>query len=105
MQYIRLIFKNLLRSPVRTALTAFATVMLVLVVTLIWSILSFLDQATADLQKKKKAYDDAKAKRRDNILKQIADESFAAASTGAAPATSATVATPTSAAAGTSTAG
>ena len=48
MQYIRLIFKNLLRSPVRTALTAFATVMLVLVVTLIWSILSFLDQQTAE---------------------------------------------------------
>jgi len=37
-----------------------------------------LDQATGDLQKKKKAYDDAVAKRRDDILKQIADERFSA---------------------------
>ena len=35
------------------------------------------DQATADVQKKKKDYDDAKAKRRENILKQIAEEPFA----------------------------
>jgi hypothetical protein len=35
------------------------------------------EQATADAQKKKKDYDDAKAKRRDNILKQIAEEPFA----------------------------
>jgi putative ABC transport system permease protein len=48
MQYLRLIFKNLLRSPVRTALTALATIILVLVVTLIWSILSFIDQQTSE---------------------------------------------------------
>jgi hypothetical protein len=35
-----------------------------------------LDQATADAQKKKKDFDDAKTKRRENILKQIADEPF-----------------------------
>lgn len=35
------------------------------------------DQATADTQKKKKDYEDAKAKRRENILKQIAEEPFA----------------------------
>jgi len=35
-----------------------------------------LDQATADAQKKKKEFDDAKAKRGENILKQIAEEPF-----------------------------
>ncbi len=35
-----------------------------------------LDQGTADAQKKKKEFDDAKSKRRDNILKQIAQDPF-----------------------------
>jgi hypothetical protein len=43
-----------------------------------------LDQATADSQKKKKDYEDAKSKRRANILKQIADEPFNEAANGAA---------------------
>jgi hypothetical protein len=34
------------------------------------------EQGTADAQKKKKDYEDAKAKRRENILKQIAEEPF-----------------------------
>src|SRR5262245_38364663 len=38
-----IIFRNLRRNPVRTALTALATYVLVLVVTLIWSVLHFLD--------------------------------------------------------------
>ncbi len=48
MQLVRLIFKNLRRNLLRTALSATATVVLVFVVTLIWSILSFLDAATAE---------------------------------------------------------
>jgi hypothetical protein len=55
-----------------------------------------LDQATADLQKKKKAYDDAKAKRNDNILKQIAEESFPVAPSGAAASESQSGSTSTS---------
>jgi hypothetical protein len=35
------------------------------------------EQGTADAQKKKKDYEDAKAKRRENVLKQIAEEPFA----------------------------
>ena len=34
------------------------------------------DQANTDLQKKKKAYDDADSGRRDNIIKQIGDQQF-----------------------------
>jgi len=45
------------------------------------------DQANTDLQKKKKAYDDADSARRDNIIKQIGDQQFtqAAAAGGGAP--------------------
>jgi hypothetical protein len=45
------------------------------------------DQANTDLQKKKKAYDDADSARRDNIIKQIGDQQFtqAAAAGGEAP--------------------
>lgn len=42
-----------------------------------------LDQESATAQKKKKEYEDALAKRRENILKQIADEPFPVLATGA----------------------
>jgi putative ABC transport system permease protein len=48
MQFIRLILKNLRRNLLRTTLTSLGTILLVFVVTLVWSILSFLDQATAE---------------------------------------------------------
>ncbi len=43
-----LVAQNLLRNPLRTILTMLGTMMLVMVVTLVWSILTFLDQATAE---------------------------------------------------------
>ena len=48
MQFIRLILKNLRRNLLRTFLTAIGTIALVFVVTLVWSILSFLDNVTAE---------------------------------------------------------
>ncbi len=48
MPLLRLIFKNLRRNVLRTILTALGTIALVCVVTLIWSILSLLDQVTAE---------------------------------------------------------
>jgi putative ABC transport system permease protein len=48
MKLFKLIFKNLGRNLLRTTLTAMGTVVLVFVVTLIWSILYFLDAATSD---------------------------------------------------------
>lgn len=48
MQFIRLILKNLRRNIVRTILTALGTMALVFVVTLVWTILSSLDKATAE---------------------------------------------------------
>jgi len=50
MRFLVLILKNLSRNRVRTILTSLGTVVLVLVVTLIWSVLSFLDEATSDKQ-------------------------------------------------------
>jgi len=43
-----IIFKNLRRNLLRTALTSMGTMVLVLVITLIWSVLYFLDNAMAD---------------------------------------------------------
>lgn len=48
MQIAKLILKNIARNPLRTLLTSMGTMVLVLVVTLIWSVLSFLQAATAD---------------------------------------------------------
>ncbi len=48
MKYFLLILKNVGRNPLRTLLTALGTMMLVFVVTLVWSILSFLDDVTAE---------------------------------------------------------
>jgi putative ABC transport system permease protein len=48
MQFIRLVLKNLRRNLLRTILTTFGTVALVFVVTLVWSILSFLDKMTEE---------------------------------------------------------
>lgn len=47
MKYLRLIVENALRNPVRTVLTTLGTMVLVFVVTMVWSILSFLDSETA----------------------------------------------------------
>src|SRR5262249_24397212 len=46
--YAMLMGKSLLRNWLRTGLTAFATMVLVLVITLVWTVLGFLDQITAD---------------------------------------------------------
>jgi putative ABC transport system permease protein len=48
MKFIRLILKNVRRNLLRTILMSLGTIALVCVVTLIWSILSFLDQVTAE---------------------------------------------------------
>lgn len=45
MKFVGLIFKNIRRNLVRTILTSLGTMMLVFVVTLVWSILSFLNVA------------------------------------------------------------
>ena len=48
MKYLLLIAKNLRRNRTRSLLTAAGTMILVLVVSLVWSILSFLDGATTE---------------------------------------------------------
>jgi putative ABC transport system permease protein len=55
MKYLHLITKSLLRNRLRTALTCVAIFVLVFVVTLIWSVLAFLDLITADKAKDFKA--------------------------------------------------
>ena len=55
MKYFGLILRNLVRNKLRTVLTAIGTVILVLVVTLVWSVLGFLDQATQARSKNIKA--------------------------------------------------
>src|SRR5712692_3361539 len=47
MKFLLLIFKNLFRNKVRTILTCLATVVLVFVVTMIWTVVYFLDDLTA----------------------------------------------------------
>jgi putative ABC transport system permease protein len=53
--YTRLIVKSLRRNIVRSLLTSLATVVLVLVVTMVWSVLSLLDQITTEKSKDLKA--------------------------------------------------
>jgi len=48
MKLLVIIIKNVGRNPLRTILTALGTIVLVFVVTLVWSILSFLDKQTAE---------------------------------------------------------
>lgn len=48
MNLIRLVFDNLIRNPMRTVLTSLATMIMVLVVTGVFSILSFLAAATTE---------------------------------------------------------
>ncbi len=48
MRFFRLILKNIWRNPLRSVLTALGTMLLVLVVTMVWSILAFLDEASAE---------------------------------------------------------
>jgi putative ABC transport system permease protein len=55
MKFLLLILKNVRRNVILTSLTSLGTMVLVLVVTLVWSILAFLDQATAERSKDLKA--------------------------------------------------
>ncbi|MFO0948507.1 MAG: ABC transporter permease [Planctomycetota bacterium] len=55
MKFVLLIVKNLRRNLLRTILTAMGTIVLVFVVTLVWSILAFLDTAIADKSQNFKA--------------------------------------------------
>jgi putative ABC transport system permease protein len=55
MKLVLLIFRNLRRSWLRTALTALGTIVLVVVVTLAWSFLGFFDDVTAEKSKNFKA--------------------------------------------------
>ncbi len=55
MKLLGLVFRNLLRNKVRTLLMALGTMMLVFVVTLVWSVLGFLDQATTAKSERIKA--------------------------------------------------
>jgi putative ABC transport system permease protein len=48
MKLFRIILKNVRRNILRTALTALGTMVLVFVVTLVWSVLDFLNEATRD---------------------------------------------------------
>ncbi len=47
-KFVVIIFKNVRRNLLRTILTSMGTMVLVLVITLIWSVLYFLDNAMAD---------------------------------------------------------
>jgi putative ABC transport system permease protein len=55
MKFLLLILKNLRRNLVRSTLTALGTIALVLVVTLVWSILAFLDEVTSEKKSNLKA--------------------------------------------------
>src|SRR5262249_38414725 len=55
MKFFLLILKNIRRNLVLSGLTSLGTIVLVLVVTLVWSVLAFLDQATAEKQRNLKA--------------------------------------------------
>ena len=48
MKFLMLILKNIRRNLLRSSLTAAGTMVLVFVVTLVWSVLDFLDQATSE---------------------------------------------------------
>ena len=51
----QLVLQNLARNPLRTGLTLLGTMILVMVVTLVWSILAFLDRTTAEKSENLKA--------------------------------------------------
>lgn len=53
--YLKLIFRNIMRNPIRTLLAGLGTFVLVFVVTLVWSVLSFLQAATAEKSRNIKA--------------------------------------------------
>ena len=55
MKYLFLVFENIRRSPVRTILTGLGTMVMVLVVTLVFTVLSALDRATTEKQSNLKA--------------------------------------------------
>lgn len=55
MKFLLLIFRNVRRNLVRTTLTSLGTMMLVFVLTLVWSVLSFLSLVTEEKQKNLKA--------------------------------------------------
>jgi putative ABC transport system permease protein len=55
MKFALLVFKNIRRNPVLSLLTSLGTIVLVLVVTLVWSVLAFLDAATSEKQRNLKA--------------------------------------------------
>ncbi len=55
MKYLLLIYKNVGRNLLRSLLTAMGTMVLVLVVTLVWSVLRFIDRATEEKSKDFKA--------------------------------------------------
>jgi putative ABC transport system permease protein len=55
MKLLGLMLKNIRRNWIASILASLATIMLVLMVTLVWSVLSFLDQVTAEKSKDLKA--------------------------------------------------
>lgn len=55
MKFCFLILKNIRRNLLRTSLTALSTMALVFVVTLVWSVLAFLDEVTAEKNQNLKA--------------------------------------------------
>jgi putative ABC transport system permease protein len=55
MKLLILVFKNVARNPLRAALTALGTMVLVFVVTLVWSVLAFLDVMTREQSRDLKA--------------------------------------------------
>ncbi len=55
MKYLFLVFENIRRNPVRTILTGLGTMVMVLVVTLVFTVLTALDRATTEKQSNLKA--------------------------------------------------
>ena len=53
--YLRFVLKSLFRNPLRTGLTAAATMLLVFIVTLVWTVLYFLGQVMTEKSKDLKA--------------------------------------------------
>lgn len=55
MRFLMIILKNVVRNPLRAALTTLGTMVLVFVVTLVWSVLAFLDKVTEEKSRDIKA--------------------------------------------------
>src|SRR5204863_1332339 len=55
MKFLLLILKNIRRNLVLSSLTSLGTIVLVLVVTLVWSVLSFLNRVTSEKTQNLKA--------------------------------------------------